>query len=261
MPNYYATPELYDQIYASFRADIGYVVRLAREVKGPVLEVACGSGRLLLPMLEAGADADGFDVTPEMVEATRQRVSAKGLKSHVAAADMRDFTMPRRYRWILIGFNTFYHNLTQADQIATLRCCREHLLEGGSLSIIAFHPSVSLLANAGGAPNLAMDHDRTNAAGRIKVWDTIQPDTLEQINRVTRHVELFDAAGAIERTFDAEFTLRYCYAPEIELLLRAAGFSRWEVCTPFEKYTDPSPFDAPEPPRAGGALAWRAWKD
>ena len=260
MVNYYATPELYDLIYAPFRADVGYVVELARAARGPVLEVACGSGRLLLPMLEAGVDADGLDATPEMIHAARTRAAAKGLRSDLAEADMRDFTMPRRYAWILIAFNSFYHNLTQADQLGTLRCCREHLLERGSLTIIAFHPSLSILAGMDGTPKLALEHARADGKGGVRVWDAVTPDTLAQQNHVVRRVELLDAAGTVERTIDAEFTLRYCWAHEMELLFRAAGFARWEACTPFEKYQDEAPLETPKPPRAGGHLAWRAWK-
>lgn len=261
MLDYYTTPDLYDLIYAPFRADVGYVVREARAARGPVLEVACGSGRLLLPMLEAGVDADGLDLAPAMLAATRRRAAAKGLRADVVAADMRDFTMPRRYAWIVIAFNAFYHNLTQDDQLATLRRCREHLLEGGSLTLVTFHPDLAKLASFDGTPLLALEHDRPGGAGRVRVWDAVAGDTLAQVNRVTRRVQLLDPAGALEREFELGFTLRYCWAPELELLLRAAGFARFECRVPFEKYTDEAPCEPPRPPRAGATLAWRAWKD
>ncbi len=261
MGDYYATPELYDLIYAPYRADIPYVVRLAKEANGPVLEVACGDGRLLVPMVEAGVDADGLDLTPAMAEGARTKLAAKGLRANVVVGDMRDFTMPRRYRWILIGFTSFYHNLTQDDQLATLRCCREHLEGGGSLTIVAFHPSVAVLAGLDGTPKVTMEHDRPDGRGRVRVTDATTSDTYAQVTRVARTVEILDPAGAVERTVESGFELRYVFGPEMELLFRLAGFSRWEACTPIARYDADGPLDPPEPPKAGAVLAWRAWKD
>src|SRR5437867_4088227 len=70
---YFAAPALYDRIYASFTGDIAYHVELARHARGPVLEVGCGNGRVLIPCAAAGAAMDGLDCDPEMLEDARRK--------------------------------------------------------------------------------------------------------------------------------------------------------------------------------------------
>ena len=123
----YVQPEVYDLYYSWLTHDIPFYVARAREARGPVLEVGCGTGRILLPTFQAGADIDGLDLHPGMIEVLRRKASALGLGPRVFRADMRDFTMPRRYALITIPFRAFMHNLTTDDQLRTLRCCREHL--------------------------------------------------------------------------------------------------------------------------------------
>src|SRR5205807_1957557 len=97
-------------------------------------------GRVLAPLIAAGVDADGLDADADMLAAARARIGASGGRARLERADMRDFTMPRRYRLIFIAFNSFLHNETRADQLATLRTCREHLVSGGALALCMFVP-------------------------------------------------------------------------------------------------------------------------
>ncbi len=256
-PEYFASPDLYDRMYAPFTADIGIHVDAARAADGPVLEVCCGNGRLLIPIRQAGVDIEGLDFDEAMLEDLRVKLALRDLTAPLHHGDMRDFALPRRFARVFIGFNSFYHNLTQADQIATLVRCREHLAPGGTFAMMAFHPSCKRLAAFDGTPTPNIDYPLPDG-GRLVVSDGIQPDRVEQVNRVRRIVEHFDAGGAVIERSEHTFQVRYCYKPEIELLLRVAGFTRWHVGSLISGYGGDRYLE-PRMAEDGGVLFWEAW--
>ena len=127
---------------------LDFYVALAREANGPVLDIACGTGRILLPCLQAGVDIEGLDLFEPMLKTLRAKAAALNLSPRLHQADMSDFSLPRRYALIMIPFNAFIHNMTQEAQIRCLQRCREHLLPGGKLAFDTFFPSLEIV----GAP-------------------------------------------------------------------------------------------------------------
>ena len=261
--DYYCPPELYDVIYSDVRDDIPFWIAEARHGAsaaggpGPVIELCCGTGRVLIPCLEAGVDIEGLDLTEAMIEALRATLAARGLRAEVALGDMRDFTRPRAFALVTIPFNSFLHNLTQADQIATLRCCREHLEPGGRLMLNIFHPSSRKLAEHDGVPRVikALAHP---AGGSARVIDAGRCDPVGQHIAIARTVEVLDDAGRVTATYDMSFELRYVWKPEMELLLTLAGFRRFSV----EARTGYAQGFAPKPAlEDGDTLVWTAWRD
>ena len=256
---YYLDPDLYDIVYADYVADIEAHVALMRGAGGPALEVACGNGRLLVPTLAAGIPCDGLDADDQMLASLGDKLAAKRLSASVVQADMRDFSLPGRYALIAIPFNSFLHNLTQADQLATLRCCRRHLRLGGRLALTAFHPSVEKLLRWNGAEQLFKDTPLGD--GRLQIWDSGVDDRVEQTRRMTRRIEISDAGGQVTRREVVQFSLRYIYKPEMELLLQVAGFARWEARPLFAEYRNPASIAGSRPIQEGDIVLWTAWKD
>ena len=257
--SYYLHPDLYDVVYSDCVADIAPHVELLRHAGGPALEVACGNGRLLLPVLEAGLECDGLDYSETMLASLRKKLAAKGLATNVVHADMRDFSLPRRYALIVIPFNSFLHNLTQADQLKTLRCCRDHLETGGRLVMTVFHPSAAKLIEWDGVEKelKQLPHE----GGRVTIWDRADDDRVEQIRHMTRRIEFSDGKGQVTRREVLTFDLRYIFKPEMDLLLHVAGFARWEARASFVAYTDKVAAQGDRPLREGDNLVWTAWKD
>ena len=260
---YYCPPDLYDVIYSDIRTDLPFWIAQTQAgaraggASGPVLELCCGTGRVLIPCLEAGADIEGLDLTEAMIEALRGTLAARGLHAEVTRGDMRDFTRPRAFALITIPFNSFLHNLTQADQLATLRCCREHLEPGGRLMLNLFHPSSRKLAEHDGVPRVikTLPHP---AGGSARVIDAGRCDPVGQHLAITRTVEWLDGAGRVTGTHDMSFDLRYVWTPEMELLLTLAGFRRFSV----EARTGYAQGFAAKPAlEDGDNLVWTAWKD
>ncbi|MGE5176537.1 MAG: class I SAM-dependent methyltransferase, partial [Hyphomicrobiales bacterium] len=148
-------PDLYDSaIPPSFRGDVEYYRRKARESGGPVLELGAGTGRVTLAIAEAGVPIHALDASEAMLGALRSKLATRTpeVRSRVTvmAGDMRTFSVPERFPLIIIPFRTFLHNVTETDRAACLGRVREHLRPGGLLAFNVFHPSLEYMArNAG----------------------------------------------------------------------------------------------------------------
>lgn len=248
----YADAELYDIVYSWYTPDIDYYVARAKAANGPVLELGCGTGRVTLPMLQAGADVDGVDLEPTMLRRLEAKAAALGLAPRVTQGDMRDFTMPRRYALALVTFRSFMHLHTTEDQLKALRCIREHLEPGGALVMNLFYPDPALVAAQEGKSRLERELVHPETGLPIALYVTTTYDMVGQRLAGDREVIESDARGYAAKTHRMRFELRWTYRWEMELLLRIAGFSRWDVRRgfddgPFEKTTD--------------EMVWTAWKD
>jgi SAM-dependent methyltransferase len=98
----------------------------------PVLDLGCGAGRLLLPLLRAGVDIDGCDISGDMLRHCRDKAVRQGLEPRLYLQPMHAFNLPRQYRTIYIC-DAFNLAGNRDKGLATLRCCLAHLQEGGAL--------------------------------------------------------------------------------------------------------------------------------
>jgi SAM-dependent methyltransferase len=228
----YDTPELYDRIFEGLVFDIPYWLDVVRGGGGPALEVGCGTGRVLLRLLEQGLDVDGVDLSAPMVDRLRTKLAIRGLSTRIEVADMRDFTMPRRYARAFCPFNGFAHCDTVDDQLAALRCVREHLEPGGALVIHMSYPSPAYWAAPDGEPVLELEVPMEDG-GRLQMWDTRAKDPVAQRQDSETELRRLDADGAVVASHRSRASQRWVYRYELEHLLRIAGFARWEILGDF----------------------------
>ena len=228
-PSPYEAPELYDLLFESLDFDRAFWLEVGRGARGPVLDLGCGTGRILIPLLESGVDGDGVDLHPRMLERLRAKAAKLGHRPRLVAADMRDFTMPRLYARVICAFNAFAHCESTEDQLATLRCCREHLEPGGALVLHISYPGAALWLNASGAP--VLEHETVNPAtgNKLQLYDRRVMNIVNQSQHSEIEVRELDAKGSVVASHRFEARQRWVYRYELELLLRLAGFPRWEI--------------------------------
>ena len=248
----YPTPELYDLVYSWYDLDRAFYVAKAQEAGGPVLEVGCGTGRILIPTLEAGVDIDGIDLREEMIEAARRKAEAIGKSPALLAADMRDFTMPRKYALVIMPFRVFQHALTTADQLQTLKVIRDHLEAGGALLFNVFFPNYARLAGPDGEQVLEREFDHPETGLPVSYYSTSWRDRVNQTMRVEAEIAESDPRGYVGRSFRYEYYMRWTFRAEMELLLHTAGYARFEVKGGFDG-------QALDDDRA--EMVWTAWRD
>jgi len=217
----------YDLLYGSVEDDLSMWQVLTQDVDGPLLEVGCGTGRLLLPLAQAGHTLTGIDLSNVALETARAKIEANGLADQITLqqADMRDFDLTQKdFGLALVPLNTFMHLHTIDDQLATLNAIHRHLKPEGLLVIDLFHPDSTMLAEADG--RLYFEDETVDpTSGRTVQWywrHDIEVD--EQMRHLTYVLDEIDEAGVVRRT-QIPFSLRFFYRFEMELLLRAGDFT------------------------------------
>jgi len=227
-PSPYEAPELYDLMFETLDFDLPFWLSVGREAGGPVLDLGCGTGRILLPLLEAGVDADGVDLYEPMLNRARKKAAAKGFKPRLVAADMSNFSLPRRYARIISAFNGFAHADTPDRQIAALTRAREHLAPGGAFVVHMSYPGPEYWAEPEGQPVMELEVRRERDGHRFQMWDNRHKDVIGQRQRSAMEIREHDGNGATIAVFSFETTQRWVYRYELELLFRLSGFGRWE---------------------------------
>ena len=146
--------------------DVTFYVELALASQGigaGVLELGAGTGRVAIPIAEAGLEVVGLDASDAMLERARERSQAVNGIQWVRG-DMADFAMGRTFGLVIIPFRSFLHLLTAREQASCLRCVYEHLVPGGRLALNFFNPSILPLGESTGERGSV-----SRAHGRIRL--------------------------------------------------------------------------------------------
>jgi SAM-dependent methyltransferase len=138
---YDAIARLYDAWSASVTEDIDFYVEEARAARGPVVELACGTGRISVPIAKAGVQLIGVDASPGMLEMARAYATAEGVELDLRLGDMREPPVPERVELVLIPFRSLLHMTTEADRLRALGGARSLLAPGGRLVFDVFAPA------------------------------------------------------------------------------------------------------------------------
>jgi SAM-dependent methyltransferase len=226
MPRDFYDPDIYDATAGGLPGDVEFFVEMARE-HHPVLELACGTGRVSIPIAREGVSVVGLDASPAMLERAREK-SVGIANIRFVEGTMAAFTLPERFGLAIIPFRSFQHLLTVADQLACLRCIYVHLAPGGRLVINVFNPNILMISEWLGAKRGTIQSRRDNYAhpksGRpVRAWETREYCTAAQeVNSTFVDEELGDD-GAVISTVHKGFKLRYIWRYEMEHLFARAG--------------------------------------
>ncbi len=135
--------------------DTRFYLGLARQAstrRHAVLELACGTGRITLPIARDGIEIVGLDNAPAMLDIARRKASAEDLHVTWVEADMRDFDLGHRFGLVIIPYRSFLHLLTDDDQADCLAAVFRHLEPGGRLALNFFAPP---FARPGSEPTIS----------------------------------------------------------------------------------------------------------
>jgi SAM-dependent methyltransferase len=216
----------YDEDYRDYTDDIEAIVALAREADGPVLELGCGTGRLLLPLAKAGQTVTGVDLSPALLEVARAKLAQSPHARRVTLVqdNLTNFTLPRQdFAFAFCTSNTLMHLADPDSQQAALLNAQRHLRPGGLLLLDLFHPDIARLMQVDGVTELADRWTRPDGTQVVK-WSVRSLDLAEQMQDTLFVYEEIAADGTVWRTL-CPFTLRFLWRHEAELMLAAAGFT------------------------------------
>ncbi|MDO8672950.1 MAG: class I SAM-dependent methyltransferase [Dehalococcoidia bacterium] len=221
--------EIYDLLHGEDDVDVDFYLSEARRAGGPVLDVACGTGRILLRLLERAIDVTGIDISQPMLDRLKEKARRSSLEARVTRADMRDFSLPERFRLIIVPFRSFMHLESKEDQLAALTCFRKHLAPNGRLALNLFVPSADTLAADGVGLRLSRELIDPDSGQRFKTWLSVSNDSKNQRQTIEWAFKGLVLGDDCARARSLSLTLRWIYQSEFESLLKTAGYSHWKV--------------------------------
>lgn len=209
--------------------DAAFYESLAREAGGPVLEIACGTGRIALTLAGHGLDVTGVDASAGMLAVAQRKIAAlpEPARQHIGlvAQDMCELDLGREFGCIFVAFRSFQHLLTIDLQRKALAAMRHHLAPGGRLALHLFDPRLDLLiAETMQHPTLS---GIDTATQHRYVGDMLQSrfDHVAQVRRdLWRYAEFAPDGTAVDEA-TREMALRWTYRWELHHLLELCGFS------------------------------------
>ncbi|MBV9325187.1 MAG: class I SAM-dependent methyltransferase [Chloroflexi bacterium] len=218
----------YDWEHDQYLVDVDLHVGFARRFGGPVLELACGSGRLLAPLARAGFAVTGVDSSGPMLERARTRLAAEGLQATLIQQRLESLHVDGVFRSILIGLDSFALLIRREDQLAALRAARAHASHDGRLVLDLANGNL----RGASEPPEELLHDLTMPdpeTGRpITKFALRRPRPSEQSDELMFFYDEQDERGYLRRSM-VELKLRWFTRFELELLLQAAGWRADEV--------------------------------
>jgi SAM-dependent methyltransferase len=241
-PDEYALiADLYDYVVPyRTRADVDFFVEAAQAAGGPVLELGCGTGRILIPTARAGVEIVGLDSSARMLEVCRKRLLAEpaAVQSRVrmVQGDMRKFDLAQTFNLVTLPFRPFQHLTTVEDQLSCLASIRQHLTKSGRLILDLFNPSLQALVEDNLGQELGEEPEFTSADGRrvVRRFKIVSRDYFNQISQVELIYYVKHLDGREERLVHA-FPMRYLHRFEAEHLLARSGFEVENVYADFDK--------------------------
>lgn len=233
--------EFYDYVvpYRN-RQDVTFFVEAAKESGGPVLEIGCGTGRVLIPTARAGIQVVGLDQSQHMLRVCRERLlhEPQDVQSRVqlVQADMGDFELSQAFKLATTPFRPFQHLTTVDDQLACLERIYHHLVVGGRLILDLFNPSLELLTSDTLGQELGEEPEFTTPDGRrvVRRHKIVSRDLFNQINHVELIYYVTHPDGRQERLVHS-FPMRYLFRFEAEHLAVRCGFQVEHVYADYDK--------------------------
>lgn len=215
----------YDWEHVGYQEDLALYRNFAERAGGPVLELACGTGRLLVPLALHGLRVSGVDASEAMLAAARARLAEAGIgpeRADVHRADLVSFALPVRYAMAFIALDSFGLLLHRDDQLAALRATHGHLVSGGLCLIDVSNGNLRA-----GQASQELQHQLTAPLaphGRLLTkFVSVQTDPADQVDRYIYFYDESQQDGGVKRT-TTSLSVRYFGRFELELLLECAGF-------------------------------------
>jgi SAM-dependent methyltransferase len=234
--------DFYDQVVAAKeRGDIPFYLELATSVGGSVLDLACGTGRILIQIARAGISVTGLDISQWMLSVCRQRLSlekevVRRTLNGLVRGDMTEFSFEKAFDLIIIPFYSFNYLTTVEEQKACLACAYRNLRKGGTLVLDLPNPNLSYLVDNqylsefGDEPDIEMPDGR-----RLRRRHVIRSRDLSNqvlVGDTNYYVDYPDGRHECKVNSVA---VRYLFRYEAEHLLARSGFDIRAVYGAFDK--------------------------
>lgn len=238
IPEYLDYSEYYDFAHNQ-KDDIPFYLDYARECGSPILELACGTGRLIIPVAEAGYSVTGIDFSANMLSICKERVNQHGLSERVSLveANMTNFDLPeKQFSLAYVPLRSFTHLFTQEEQLSCLHTTYTHLRPGGLFIVALFVPRFTILGQEQESPFRPLrEFNLPNGNHVVQSQRFVMNDRVNQIVYFEFKFEETDSSGNAVSEKIAPMIMHYTWRYELQLLMERAGFEVTDVFQDYEK--------------------------
>jgi SAM-dependent methyltransferase len=239
---YNAIAPYYDLLHADLIEDVEFALALAEITGGPILELGCGTGRILLEIAKGGFEVTGLDSSEEMLAIARDKVAAEptSVRDRVSleTQDIADFQLAERFGLAILPYNTLMH-LNPPGLAFCLGCVHRHLHRGGALLIDVDNP---IDVHDPGQDGLLLLDRSAYDSGRdedIILMVSSSGDVQKQTRDTLWIVDASPTGGGPLKRTIARATLHYYFAHQLNQILESA---RFELVAQYGDY-DRRPYD------------------
>ena len=232
---YLAFVGFYDEWTKDVEGDVDFYVSRALEVKGPVVELGAGTGRIAIPTAQAGQSLIAVDLSTGMLTEARKRAAEAGVADRITfvEADMMDFVAGDPVELVTIPYRSFLHMPSTEDQLACLASVNRSLVPGGRLILNMFVPDPAFVAGQDRRRNLHGEF--TDEQGRrCELWVIPEYEVTTQNITIRAIVEAYDGERHVETT-ESALHVRMVYRYEMEHLLARSGFEVEDLYGDFDE--------------------------
>jgi len=242
MAEYVDFAEYYDYDH-DISFDIPFYVDYAHQCQSPILELASGTGRLVIPLAKAGLDIYGVDLSDNMLDVCRKAIHQQPFEHrvHLFLADMVHFNLPRKdFHLAFIALRSFMHLLSKEDQLECLQRVYDHLQPQGKFIISMIAPNRERLAQRpSDVFSVRREFDLPNGHHVLRKERLVQHDRGNQVRHFEFKFEEFNTVGRLVRERIVPLKTRYLFRHELQFLLETVGFQVAEVYRDYNK----NPYD------------------
>ena len=233
--SYDVVARFYDLEFSERPEESKFYIEYAKKLGPPILELGCGTGKVLIPIAKSCVEIWGLDISEEMLNIARKKIKLldKEIASRITLikGDMRNFSLPKRFNLIIIPFASFHNLITTEDQKKALKCIYRHLTRKGLLIVDLISPQLLTKAT-----EHIIKEIRDEREGKIKITQYGEEDFTRYppVIHVYRTYEEPQNDGSIKITSWRE-TSCYITKEEMEHLLTSEEFEVLNVYRNFNK--------------------------
>ncbi|WP_339252251.1 methyltransferase domain-containing protein [Sporosarcina sp. FSL W8-0480] len=214
----YDDPEMYDHLYDEYQKDLGIILKWAND-DNPIIELACGTGRLTIPLAQRGFQMIGVDLHEGMLERARQKAEEQGIAIEFVQQDCTEMNLLVKSSLAFMTGNSFQHFLTNEVQDGLFQSVRKHLINGGIFIFDTRNPIFKELAVVDEYEDKYIDKNGNQV---IESHRDVY-NHLTQILNCQTHRRIYQDSTLIAEEQDG-ISLRYSFPQEMERLIAANGF-------------------------------------
>lgn len=216
----YSDGRHYDLQTRDFVDDIPFYLGQIKKYGQPVLELACGTGRITIPLAEKGVRISGLDVSEPMLAQAKRKAAKKGIQVEWIKADCRSFQLNQKFHLIFIPVNSITHLHDLESLEALFSCVKEHLTDKGRFVIDVFNPRLDILMRDPTKRYPVAEYPDPDGQGTVIVTENNVYDAASQTNRIKWYYKAGE--GKEERVI--ENNMRILFPQELDVLLHHNGF-------------------------------------